>query len=196
MNKGILFLLLLITFNSNAQSLKDLLYSGKLKSDTGTLVKKTDDLNSKIDTSKKKPVEPQKVNLSGAAKDSSINKITGQNNAAITTPVEVKDNNAVTKDNNKIWKEFMDSMIVTFKEEVLSSKKIKSGTYYVLVDYEIGPEGQVTINNIYPSPENSHLEQEVKKRLILTAPQLNPVLSSTGKPRKVIKKYNFTLTKS
>ena len=196
MKNGILFLVLISTVSANAQSLKDLLYSGKLKSDTGTLVKKTDDLNSKIDTSKKKPVEPQKMNLTGAAKDSLINKITGQNNAAITTAIEVKDNNAVTKDNNKIWKEFMDSMIVTFKEEVLSSKKIKSGTYYVLVDYEIGPEGQVTINNIYPSPENSHLEQEVKKRLILTAPQLNPVLSSTGKPRKVIKKYNFTLTKS
>jgi hypothetical protein len=196
MNKGILFLLLLITFSSNAQSLKDLLYSGKLKSDTGTLVKKTDDLNSKIDTSKKKPVEPQKTNVTGIVKDSSQNKISGQTSVAITNAVEVKDNNTVSKDNNKIWKVFMDSMIVTFKEEVLSSKKIKSGTYYILVDYEIGPEGQVTINNIYPSPENSHLEQEVKKRLILSAPQLNPVLSSTGKPRKVIKKYNFTLTKS
>ncbi len=196
MNKGILFLLLLITFNSNAQSLKDLLYSGKLKSDTGTLVKKTDDLNSKIDTSKKKLVEPQKTNLTGPVKDTSQNKIWGQTSVAITNAVEVKDNNTVTKDNNKIWKAFMDSMTVIFKEEVLNSKKIKSGTYYILVDYEIGPEGQVAINNIYPSPENSHLEQEVKKRLILSAPQLNPVLSSTGKPRKVIKKYNFTLTKS
>ena len=40
----------LISATLNAQNLKDLLYGGKLKSDTGSTVRKTDDLSTKIDT--------------------------------------------------------------------------------------------------------------------------------------------------
>ena len=63
MKKGILFLLLagLFASNAHAQSLKDLLYSGKLKKDSNTVIRKGDDLSSKIDTSTKKPVEQKKV---------------------------------------------------------------------------------------------------------------------------------------
>ena len=191
MKKGILFLLLISSVIANAQkTLKDALYGGKLKTDSGTVIRKTDDLSTKIDTSTKKQVEVVK-NKQIVVADSAGVQILVQ-----TDPVVDKvDNAAALKDNNKIWKGFMDSMIVSFKEEVLTSKKIKKGTtYYVLVEYEIGTEGQVTINNVYPAPENSYLEQEIKKRLTLTAPQLNPVLASNGKPRKVIKKYNFTLS--
>jgi hypothetical protein len=195
MKKGILLLLLASSVSVNAQKLKDLLYSGKLKNDSGTVVRKSDDLSTKIDTVKKKPAEPEKIKLTAAVKDSSAQQPTAQPGSVTFTPAEAKDNNTVTKDNTKIWKTYMDSMLITFKDEVLTSKKIKNGTYYVLVDYEIGPDGHVTINNIYPSPENSYLQQQVKERLMLTAPQLNPVLNSTGQPRKVVRKYNFTLTK-
>ena len=204
MKKGFLFLLLSYTVTANAQSLKDLLYSGKLKSDTGTLVKKTDDLSTKIDTIKKKPVEPEKAKLVPVTKDPSSKDVAVQTDSLATAEVtevkdiavEVKDNNAITKDNNKLWKEYMDSMAITFKDEVLSSKKIKDGTYTILVDYEIGPDGQVTIKEVYPSPDNSTLAKEIKQRLILTAPNLNPVMGTNGKPRKAVKKYNFTLTKA
>ena len=74
MKKGILFLLLVTTLTSNAQSLKDGLYGGKLKTDSGTVIKKGDDLSSKIDTSKKKPVEPEKTKITAVAMDSSITK--------------------------------------------------------------------------------------------------------------------------
>jgi hypothetical protein len=197
MKNGILFLLLSYTATTNAQSLKDLLYGGKLKSDTGTLVKKTDDLSTKIDTVKKKSVEPVKTKLVAVTKDSAAKDAPVQADSVATpVAVEVKDNNAVTKDNTKLWKEYMDSMAITFKDEVLTSKKIKSGAYYIIIDYEIGPDGQVTIKEVYPSPDNSTLAKEIKERLILTAPNLSPVMGTNGKPRKVVKKYNFTLTKS
>ena len=177
-----------------------------MKSDTGTLVKKTDDLSTKIDTIKKKPVEQklaeaEKTKLvAGAPRDSISGDAIVQTDSVSTdvtdVSIEVKDNTSITKDNNKIWKEYMDSMAITFKDEVLTSKKIKDGTYAILVDYEIGPDGQVTIKEVYPSPDNSTLAKEIKQRLILTAPNLNPVMGSTGKPRKVVKKYNFTLTKA
>jgi len=194
MKKGILFLLLVTTITSNAQSLKDALYGGKLKTDSGTVIKKGDDLSSKIDTSKKKPVEPEKTKITAVAMDSSITKMAVQTDSAAIF-VNKLDNNTVSKDNNKIWKEFMDTVISTLKQEVMTSKKIKKGDYYVMVDYEIGLDGQVTVTNVFPSPENKYIQEQVKERLSIDTPRLNPVLSGNGKPRKVVKRNNFTITK-
>ena len=192
MKKGVLFLLVVITtVNANAQSLKDALYGGKLKTDSGTVIKKGDDLSTKIDTSRKKPVEPEKPKLTIITADSAAKKTTATNVA--TPPV---DNAAVTKDNNKIWKQFIDSAVSTLNAEVMTSKKLKKGEYFMMVDYAIELDGKVTINNVYPTPENKFLEEQVKERLNIDTPQLNPVLASNGKPRRVIKRHNFTLVKN
>jgi hypothetical protein len=115
--------------------------------------------------------------------------VTNDNNVA------AKDNSNVPKDNNKIWKEFVDSLTSTMKTEVLPSKKIKPDTYYVLVEYEIGVDGTVSVNNVSCSPENTFLQQQVKERIMLTSPQMIP-LSTNGKARKVTKKYTLKLTKA
>jgi len=196
MKKGILLLLLVSSVIANAQTLKDALFSGKLKTDSGTVIRKGDDLSSKIDTSTKKPVESEKIKPGTIARDSSMKGLASQTDSVATPGIDKKDNAVALKDNNKIWKEYMDSVIGTFKTELLPSKKIKNETYTVLVEYEIDIDGQVTIKNVWPSPEDSYLQQQIKERLNLTAPRLNPVLSGDGKPRKVIKKFNFTLSKS
>ena len=195
MKKGILFLLIVTTVTANAQSLKEALYGGKLKTDTGSVLRKGDDLSSKIDTSRKKPVEMEKNKLVAVKMDSSMKNMAAPSDAAVIAPVDKMDNNAVTKDNNKLWKAFMDSVISTLKAEVLTSKKIKKGDYYILVDYTIGLDGQVTINTIFVSPENKFLEEQVKERLSIDTPRLNPVMAGNGKPRKVVKRTNFTITK-
>jgi hypothetical protein len=198
MKKIILLLLVTSSVTANGQKLKDLLYGGKLKNDSGTVIRKTDDLSTKIDTSTRKPAEPEKINppvSTTSIGDSSANKTIPQTDAAAPA-ADKPNNNAAPKDNNKIWKEYMDSVISNLKTEVLPNKKIKNGAYYVMLEYEIGPDGQVTINNLTASPENKFLEQQVKDRLILSAPQLNPPPpSTTGKPRAAVKKYNFTVTK-
>jgi hypothetical protein len=196
MKKGMLFILLLSAVTVNSQSLKDALYGGKLKTDSGTVIKKGDDLSTKIDTSRKKPVEPGKNKPATIALDSSMRNITSPADATATNPAGKMESNNTVKDNNKIWKEFVDAVVSTLNTEVMTSKKIKKGDYYVTVDYEIGLDGQVIVNNVYPSPESKFLEEQVKERLGIDTPKLNPVLSSNGKPRKVIKRYNFTLTKS
>jgi len=213
MKKVILLILVATCYTVNAQSLKDLLYSGKLKNDSGSVVRKGDDLSTKIDTAtKKKPAEQPKTNLAATGKDSSatgttspaqadsgaasVNPATDNSNTAGNTTATANNPAAAgTKDNNVIWKQFMDSSISTWKTEVLPNKKIKSGTYYILVEYEIGTDGQIAINNVSCSPESSFLQQQVKSTLTLTSPQLNPVIFSNGKARKASKKYNFTLTK-
>ena len=90
MKKGILFLLLAASFSVEAQqSLKDLLYSGKLKSDSNTVIRKGDDLNAKIDTSTKKPettekVNPANVTTSAPVTEPPVNKVAATSNANIT----------------------------------------------------------------------------------------------------------------
>ena len=205
MKKAILFLLLVSAVAAEAQqekpSLKDLLYSGKLKLDSNSVVRKGDDLSSKIDTSTKKPPEAEKpkmaapgdASLSANPNPADSSAVSGNiaDSAMSTEPKAA----TITKNNNQIWKEYADSLISTLKTEVLSSKKIKKETYYVYVDYEIGTDGQVNLTNITTSPENEYLQQQIKQRLLLTAPQLTPVVDSNNKPRKVKRKFNFNITK-
>lgn len=194
MKKGIIFILIITTFTATGQSLKDALYGGKLKSDTGSVVRKTDDLSKKIDTSTRKPAESIKTKLTAATRDSVNKGLIVQTDSYIhelADPVSAK---AALKDNNVILKEYMDSIINTFKAEVLPDKKIKNGNYFILVDYEIGLDGQVSVNKVTPSPENSFLRDQIKNRFDLTAPRMNPVLFN-DKPRKVVRKFNFTLNK-
>jgi hypothetical protein len=99
------------------------------------------------------------------------------------------------KDNNTLLKEYMNGIVGTLKSEVLSSKKVKDGSYYVLVSYAIETDGQLNITDVFVSPENGFLQDGIKQRLSLDTPKLSPVLSSSGKARKVNKKYNFTLVK-
>jgi len=200
--KPVILLALLVTAASvNAQSLKETLYSGKLKSDTGTVVRKGEDLSTKIDTSTRKkpaPVEMEKPKVVTASLDAAGNIVTTVQSEA--APPVVLDSTgapvaAAPKDNNKSWKDFMDEFTTTLRTEVMTSKKIKDGTYSVLIEYEIGTDGQVSVNNINCSPENSFLADQVKERLTLTAPRLTPLLGTNGKPRKAIKKQTIILSK-
>jgi hypothetical protein len=214
MKKGIIFFLLIASFSVRAQSLKDLLYSGKLKKDSNTVIRKGDDLSSKIDTSTKKPADiekPKTTQVTGDSLAKQTNSSALQTSEASTsvsaasTPAPASvgaaavaapgENNAPAKNNNQVLKEYMDSLVSTLKTDVLPSNKIKKETYYLYVDYEIETDGVVTVTNVVSSPENSFLQQQVKDRILLDAPKLSPVLDSSNKPRKVKRKYNFNITK-
>ena len=205
MKRGSLAVLLTLSLAAGAQqkqSLKDLLYSGKLKSDSGSVVRSSDDLASRIDTATKKSEEsrpvvvgndPSKPPAAATPTDATTNTtVSTDPSAAAATNTA----NAVpAKNNTKIWKDYTDSLQNTFKTELLPSKKIKKDTYFAVVDYEIGLNGAVNVLGVSVSPENAFLQEEIKKRMDLTAPQLAPVLDSTGKARKTKKKYSFSLTK-
>ena len=212
MKKGILFLLLAVSFTANSQKLKDLLYSGKLKLDSNSVVRKGDDLSTKIDTSTKKTPEPEKQQTVVAPPDATIKKTDANvgvdaNMGAITgvviaTDSATKSEAVVTetaappvKSNTKIWKEYSDSLVKTLKAEVLPLKQIKKETYYLTVEYEIGTDGQVNVLSVVSDPENKFLQSEVQTRMELSVPRLAPTIDSTGKARKVKKRYNFSLTK-
>jgi hypothetical protein len=185
------------------QSLKDLLYSGKLKSDSGTTVRKTDDLKSKIDTTtRKKPEEVKKPEptmaevLAMAGGDTVGNTIADDNtvNNPAAAVAAIKLTGDPTRDNNARMKAFMDEFIGVIRTEVLPSKKIKDGTYAVLLEYEINVDGTISVVTVAADPKADFLEDQIKQRLTLTAPQLSPVLTN-GKPRKVLKKQVLSFSK-
>ena len=207
MKKAVLFLLLVYSFSAKAQTLKELLYSGKLKKDSGIVIRSTDDLKSKIDTVTKK-AEPEKATIAATTGDSAA-KTANTTIDPVTGSIEAKDSVAVAatpvsaapiasppaKSPNKVWKEYTDSLVSSMKADVLSSKKVKKETYFFTVNYEIDTDGSVNVTNITASPENDYLQEQVKQRLLLSPPQLNPILDSTNKPHKVKRRYNFTITK-
>lgn len=228
MKKGILLLLLVSSGFAHGQSLKDALFSGKLKNKAGTVVRKGDDLTAQADTTQTSQLDstlrsdttynkstndsgkimsaPVKVDTSTDRAplplDSTRNELTAPNDPGVTSTTDTaapetadaaKEN--APKNNNVLWKEFIDTVSSTLKTEVLPSKKVKRETYYITVSYTIGTDGQVEVTDVAVSPENSFLKDQVKSRLMADAPRLNPVLSSSGAPRKVNKRHNFTLTK-
>lgn len=202
MKKAFLFLLIAFATTAHSQSLNDLLFSGKLKSDSGSVVRKTDDLKSKIDTTtRKKPVEPVKkvtpttTNSSITNTNQSSNSTVILPNDSLTNTIPVAQQNTVpAKSNNKIWKEYSDALAGNIKD-VLSSKKVKKDSYYFLVEYEIGTDGVTTVTNVTVSPENAFLLEQVKQRIVEGPPQLNPVFDPNNKPQKVKRRYNFYVTK-
>ena len=64
----------------------------------------------------------------------------------------------------------------------------------MLVEYEIGEDGNVTVVTVSSDPSNTFLERQIKERITLTAPKLAPIIAN-GKPRKIVRKQLITLSK-
>jgi hypothetical protein len=193
MKAVILLAVLFASISANSQTkLKDLLYGGKLKLDSGNVIRKDDDLSTKIDTSTRKPVEQPKI----AVVDAATPDLSPSGMPIIPdTSTAIKDPTAAPKTNNKSWKEFIDEMIISIRTDVLPNKKIKEGTYAILLEYTIDVDGQVMATNVSSDPDNSFLEQQIKERITLSAPKMEPLLGTNGKPRKAQKRQTITITK-
>jgi len=103
--------------------------------------------------------------------------------------------NSAPKSNDRAWKDFITELQGTLRTDVLPSKKIKDGTYSLLIDYVIDVDGQIIVSNVNSSPENSFLAEQVRERITLSAPKMTPLLGTNGKPRKAPKKYTMVVTK-
>ncbi|MEP7375650.1 MAG: hypothetical protein ABI675_19795 [Chitinophagaceae bacterium] len=211
----VLVIVFLLSITAKSQSLLDAVYGGKVKADTGAVLRKGDSLKIRENMAQKVIADSirkdsmaaakataaiEKQNAGVAVKDSittGANTSSAVNTTVSAVPVESipAEKASAPKDNNRIWKTFIDSFTTTIKSEVLSSGKIKKGTYSVLINYEIKPDGQVNINSVASDPQSSFLDDQIKMRLTLDTPQLNPVLGTNGQPRTVAKKQMLTFVK-
>jgi len=175
MNRILLLPVLLISINSFSQSLRDSLFSGKLKADSALVAK------SKIvkDSTKKAEI------------DSTTGKVVAD--SAITQIVPVKTEMKYS-DNNKVWKKFVDEYTPVINSEMLTSKKIKKGGYTVTLEYEIGTDGIVTTKNIICDPKSEQLTELIRERMMSNAPKLAPQIVN-GVPRKSNKRQVLIFVK-
>lgn len=205
----VLFSMVMLALSARSQSLKEALYGGKLKADTGAVIRKGDSLKiqenmaqkvvedsikkSTADSIRKEAIAIQKEKAIAAGQDTTAIVYT-DSISGTSTEISVTEK-ALPKDNNKIWKAYIDSLATTIKSEVLSSGKIKKGNYFVLIDYKINPDGQISVTSVTSDPQSSYLEQNIKDRLTLDGPRLNPVIDANGRARTVNKKQTLNFVK-
>ncbi|HEU4860357.1 MAG TPA: hypothetical protein VFT15_10990 [Chitinophagaceae bacterium] len=176
MNRIFLVLVLFISSTCFSQkSLRDSLFSGKLKADSALVAK------SKIvkDSTKKTEIDPAtgKTEVDPAAKQISPEK------------TELK-----YSDNNRTWKKFVDEYTKIINTEMLTTKKIKKGGYTVTLEYEIGTDGVVSTKNIICDPKSESLVNLIQERMMPNAPQLAPQVVN-GAPRKSSKRQILVFVK-
>lgn len=216
-----LFIILFSFFSTAcfAQSLKDSLFGGKLKVDSALLLKskgnpqyskpdsimKTETISEKkvqpVSEKKTKPV-PEKQTKPVAVKQSVSDSINQNPDGSVKkNETDLLQNQGIPEkteikyaDNPKIWKKFVDQYTVIINTEVLPAKKIKKGTYTIMLDYEIETDGVVGTKNITCMPENGYLIEQIKERMMPNAPQLAPLIRN-GVPVKSSKRQMIILTK-
>jgi len=186
----ILFLIILCISLSTAfgqQRLRDSLYGGKIKADTGkTFVSK--------DTSKY--VVLKNENVSSQAVVQPGEKVKADPNAGIIKPeASMPDSlNKLYYSKQKLWKRFIENNTQIVTQAADDTKKVKKGTYQVDVEYEIGLNGRVTTKNITCNPTNEFILEQVTE-FMKRAPVLSPPIYSDGKPRTLPATQGITIVK-
>ena len=185
MNRLFLLAVLFISTNCFAQksSLRDSLFSGKLKADS-TLVAK-----SKVNEEKAKEDSIKKVQIDSLKKiGADTTQITG---VATTIPVKSE---LKYSDNNKTWKKFTDEYTKVINAEMANNKKIKKGGYTVTLEYEIDIDGRVSTKNIICDPKSEALIALIEEKMMANAPLLAPQVVN-GAPRKSSKRQILVFVK-
>lgn len=175
MNRIFLLAALFISTTCFSQkTLRDSLFSGKLKADSALVAQ------SKIvkDSTRKTEVV--------TASNNSIDSAAKQTN---TGKPELK-----YSDNIRTWKKFTDEYTKIINTELSNSKKVRKGSYTVTLDYEIGTDGVVGLKSLLCDPKSETLIELINERMLPNAPQLAPQIVN-GAPRKSSKRQILIFTK-
>jgi len=181
MNRIFLILVLFISSTGFSQSLRDSLFSGKLKADSALVAK------SKVNEQKAKENSVRRVQVD------SLKKI-GADTTHLTTTVPAAKPELRYADNNKTWKKFVDEYKAVISAEMQTSRKIRKGDYTVTLEYEIGTDGVVSTKNIICDPKSETLVELIRDRMMPNAPQLAPQIVN-GTPKKSSRRQILVFSK-
>src|SRR5437762_6670070 len=144
---SLLFIFLFFASTAMSQTLKDSLFGGKIKADTGkTFISK--------DTSK---YVPQKLytaspSVPGETKRSEIAKLDESMPDSLNKTFYAK---------QKTWKRFIDVNTSIISQQASDTRKVKKGQYTIDIEYEIGLNGRVTTTGVTCNPPNEYLTEQV-----------------------------------
>jgi len=159
----------LLNVSCFSQSLKDSLFRGKLKVDSALIIQsKGNPQYTKPDSVKKTEATAAKANGSDSLK-TGVKESSQPENSSEKTALKYQDN-------PKTWKKFVDQYTAIINTEVLPAKKIKKGSYTVMLDYEIATDGTVSTKSISCLPSNDFLVEQIKEKMMPNAPLLAPLV--------------------
>jgi hypothetical protein len=173
-----LFILLFFTSSVMAQSLRDSLYGGKLKADTGKVVVSKD-------TGRYVPPKIYNATVQGETKKAEVNKLDESMPDSLNKTFYAK---------QKTWKRFIEINTTIISQQADDNRKVKKGEYLIEIEYEIGLNGRITTTGITCNPHNEFLIEQVTE-LMKRAPILSPPVYSDGKPRKLSAQQAITIIK-
>lgn len=165
------------------QRLRDSLYGGKLKADTG----KTFASN---DTSKYVVLKNENVSTQ-SGEQKKTGGITAINKPDESMPDSL---NKLFYAKQRFWKKFIENNTQIISQQADDTRKVKKGTYQIDVEYEIGVNGRITTKGITCNPPNEFLLEQVTE-LMKRTPVLSPPIYSDGKPRTLAATQPITIVK-
>ena len=177
-----LFAFLFVATPAMAQSLKDSLFGGKLKVDTGKTYVSTD-------TSK---YVPPKIYNPSAVQSGEVKK--GQIAVAKLDESMPDSLNKEFYARQRVWKRFIDINTTIISQEADGTKKVRKGSYAVDVEYTIGLNGKITTTGITCNPPNEYITQQVTD-LMKRAPTLAAPIYSDGKAKPLNATQTITIVK-
>jgi len=166
------------------QRLRDSLYGGRLKADTGkTFVSK--------DTTKYVVLKNETVSSQTDENKKGSTNTTGINKPDESMPDSL---NRLFYSKQKLWKRFIETNTQIISQQADDTRKVKKGTYEIEVEYEIGLNGKLTTKGITCNPPNEFLIEQITE-LMKRPPVLSPPIYSDGKPRVLPAKQTITIVK-
>lgn len=162
------------------KTLRDSLYGGLLKADTGKSYVSKDTSkyvmlrNENVGAAPSTPAEAKKAEGINATMPDSLNKL--------------------YYSKQKLWKRFIENNTQIVTQAADDTKKVKKGEYQVEIEYEIGVNGRVTTSNITCNPPNEFIMAQVTE-FMKRPPVLAPPIYSDGKPRALAATQPLTIVK-
>jgi hypothetical protein len=168
-----------------SQSLRDSLYGGKLKADTGKTVVSTD--------TSKYVVRTNEVVRTNATISSQPGE---KKNTEVIKPDESMPDslNKLFYSKQKLFKRFIEMNTQIVSQAADDTRKVKKGEYSIEIEYEIGLNGKVATTGITCNPNNAFLIEQVTA-FMSRPPVLSPPIYSDGKPKKLLAKQPITIVK-
>lgn len=172
----------LISIAASSQTLREKLYGGQVKADTGTVLVSND-------TSKYVIQQNETISATVPGEKRNNNAVIASGNEAMPDSL-----NKLYYSKQKLWKRFIENNTNIINDQVNDNRKVKKGTYNVEIEYEIGLNGRITTRSVTVEPNNPYILDHFNE-LMKRTPVLSPPIYADGKPRVSVARQPVTIVK-
>lgn len=171
---------------TRAQTLKEKLYGGQIKADTGAVFVSKDTSKYVV---KENPVITAAPVVAGQKQQEPAPQLANNDQ---NFPDSL---NKLYLSRQRLWQRFITSNVAIITDEAKGSRKVKKGVYDIEIEYEIGLKGRVVTRSITCEPNNPFLLEKFTE-LMTRPPVLSPRIHADGQPRVSVQKQPVRIEKN